>query len=88
MARTTPPKDDKVDTTPAEAPMAQALVAQPGSKASDDNLVDDDPDLLNFDAVGSKIICRMSSWLQRCWLDSGKLDCPVWDFGWSDFCDP
>jgi hypothetical protein len=68
--------------------MAQALVARPGSKASDDNLVDDDPDLLNFDAVGSKIICRMSFWLQRCWLDSGKLDCPVWDFGWSDFCDP
>jgi hypothetical protein len=31
--------------------MAQALVAQPGSKASDDNPTDDDPDLLNFDVT-------------------------------------
>jgi hypothetical protein len=23
-----------------------------------------------------------------CWPDSGKLDCPIWDFGWSDFCAP
>jgi hypothetical protein len=31
--------------------MAQGLVARLGSKASDDALVDDNPDLLNFDAA-------------------------------------
>jgi hypothetical protein len=36
-------------------------VAQPGSKASDDDLVDDDPGLLNFDTVESETVCRMSS---------------------------
>jgi hypothetical protein len=40
--------------------MAQALVARPESKAPDDNLVDDDPDLLNFAAVGSEIACWTS----------------------------
>jgi hypothetical protein len=57
MVYTTPPKEDKVDTLSAEAPMAQALVARPGSKAPDDNLVDDDPNLLNFSTVESKSIC-------------------------------
>jgi hypothetical protein len=33
MVCTTPPKEDKVDTKSVEAPMAQALVAQPGNKA-------------------------------------------------------
>jgi hypothetical protein len=61
MARTTPSKEDKVDTSSAEAPTAQALVARPGSKASNDNFADDDPILLNFDMVESEIICRMSS---------------------------
>jgi hypothetical protein len=75
--RTTPPKEDKVDTSSVEVPIIQALVAQPGSKTSDDNLADDDPDLLNFVAMGSEIICQMSSWLQTCWPYSGKLDCPV-----------
>jgi hypothetical protein len=63
MVRTTPPKEDKVDTSSAEAPIAQTLVAQLGSKAPDDNLVDDDPDLLKFDVVESETICWMNSWL-------------------------
>jgi hypothetical protein len=78
MVSTTPPKEDNVDTSSAEAPAAQALVARSKSKVLDDNLVDDDPDPLNFDATGSKIIYRMSSRLQRCWPDSGKLNCPIW----------
>jgi hypothetical protein len=54
-------KEDKVDTSLVEVPTAQAFVAQLGSKAPDDNLVDDDLELLNFDAVESKIICQMRS---------------------------
>jgi hypothetical protein len=53
---TTPPKEDKVDTSSAEAPTAQALVAQLGNKAPDDNLTDDDLDLLNFATAESEII--------------------------------
>jgi hypothetical protein len=34
--RTTQPKVDKADTSSVEAPMAQALVARSGKKASDD----------------------------------------------------
>jgi hypothetical protein len=30
----------------------------------------------------------MSSELQMCWPDLGKLDCPVWDSGWSGFHAP
>jgi hypothetical protein len=56
MAHTTPPKKNKVDTSLAEAPKAQALVARPGSKALDDNLADDDPNLLNFSAAESEIV--------------------------------
>jgi hypothetical protein len=63
MIHTTPSKEDKVDTSSTEAPMAQALVARPGSKARDDSLADDDPDLLIFDATEFEIICWMSSWL-------------------------
>jgi hypothetical protein len=57
MVHTTPPKEDNVDTSSAEASTAQALVARPGSKAPDDNLADDDPVLLNFAAVESEIVC-------------------------------
>jgi hypothetical protein len=53
-------------------------VAQSGSRATDDNLGDDDPDLLNFAVVGSEITCRTSSRLQMYWLDSWKPDYPVW----------
>jgi hypothetical protein len=42
----------KVDTPSAEVPKAQALAARPRSKVMDGNPTDDDPDLLNFDAVG------------------------------------
>jgi hypothetical protein len=77
-----------VGTSSTEAPTAQALVARSGSKASDDNLANNNPDLLNFDEAKSEIVCRMSSRLQRCWLDSGKPDCAVWYFGWSDFHAP
>jgi hypothetical protein len=57
MVHTTPPKEDNVSTSSAEAHMAQALVACPGSKTPNDNLADDDPDLLNFNAAMSEIIC-------------------------------
>jgi hypothetical protein len=65
--------DDKVGTSSADALTAQALVARLGSKAPNDNITDDDPDPLNFTAAESKIVCRMSSRLRRCWPDSGKL---------------
>jgi hypothetical protein len=42
MVHTTPPKEDKVDTSSVEAPIAQALQARLGSKASDDSLADND----------------------------------------------
>jgi hypothetical protein len=41
--------------------MVQALVARLGSKVPNDDLIDDDPGLLDFTAVESEIICRMSS---------------------------
>jgi hypothetical protein len=56
MVHTTPPKEDKVGTSSAEAPTAQAMVARPKSKTSDDSLADNDPDLLNFAAVEPEII--------------------------------
>jgi hypothetical protein len=61
MIRTTLPKVDKVGTSSAEIPTAQALVAQPRSKVPDDNLADNDPSLLNFATAVSQIICWMSS---------------------------
>jgi hypothetical protein len=88
MVRTTPPKEDKVDTLSTEAPMAQALVARSESKASNDNLVDDDPDLLKFDVAESEIVCWMNSWLQRCWPVPGKPDYLIWYFEWFGFHDP
>jgi hypothetical protein len=88
MVRTTPPKEDKAGTSSAESPMAQAMVARLGSKVLNGNLADDDPNLLNFDATGSEIVCRMSSRLQRCWADSGKSNYPIWYFRWSSFCAP
>jgi hypothetical protein len=57
MVRTTTPNEDKADTSSVKVPSAQALVARPRNKASDDNLADDDPDLLNFATVKSEIIC-------------------------------
>jgi hypothetical protein len=51
MVCTTLPKVDKVDTSSVEVPMTQTLVTRPESNAADDNLVDDDPDILNFTAV-------------------------------------
>jgi hypothetical protein len=57
MAHTTIPKEDKTGTSSAEAPMAQALVAQSRSKTSDDAPVDDDSKLLNFVAAVSWIGC-------------------------------
>jgi hypothetical protein len=63
MVRTTLPKVDKAGTPSTEVPMAQALVARSGSKASDDDLVDDDPGLLNFVTAEFEIICWMSSWM-------------------------
>jgi hypothetical protein len=60
MAHTTLPKEDKAGTSSAEAPMAQALVAQSGSKMPNDAPVDDDSKLLNFVAAVYWIGCRMS----------------------------
>jgi hypothetical protein len=74
MAHTTLPKEDKVDTSSAEVPTAQALVARPRSMVPNDGLGDDNPDLLNFATVESEIVCWMSSRLQKCWPDSGKPD--------------
>jgi hypothetical protein len=59
--RTTLPKDDKVDISSMEVPTARALVTRPESKRPDDNVVDDDPNLLNFAAVGFEVACRTSS---------------------------
>jgi hypothetical protein len=50
MVRTTPPKEEKVGTSLAEAPTAQALVARPRSKVPDDN-----PELLNFGRVQDRL---------------------------------
>jgi hypothetical protein len=72
MDRTTPPKEDKVDTSSVEVPTTQALVAQPESKAPHDNLGDDDPDLLNFAAVASEIACRTSSGYRGTGLTQGN----------------
>jgi hypothetical protein len=83
IACTTLPKEEKASTSSVEAPRAQALVDRPGSKVSDDTLADDDPDLLNFTAAESEIVCRTSSWLESCWPNSGKSDCPVWYSRWS-----
>jgi hypothetical protein len=88
IVHTTPPKEDKVDTSLVEAPTAQALVARLGSQASDDNLVDDDISFLSFSKVESEIICQMNSQLQKCWPDSGEPEYPVWYFEWSSFCTP
>jgi hypothetical protein len=63
MVRTTLPRVDKAGTSLAEVPTAYALVARPGSKALDDNLVDDDPGFLNFVTAEFEIVCRTSPWL-------------------------
>jgi hypothetical protein len=61
MVCTTLPKVDKAGISSAEVPTAHTLVARPRSKTPDDNLADDDPDLLNFTAVESEIVCQTSS---------------------------
>jgi hypothetical protein len=48
MVPTTLPKEDKAGTSSVEAPMAQTFITRLGSKAPDDTLVDDDPNLQNF----------------------------------------
>jgi hypothetical protein len=63
-------------------------VVQSKSKASDDNLIDNNPVLPDFNVAEFEIICRTSSQLQSCWPDLGKSDCPVWYFGWSGFRAP
>jgi hypothetical protein len=63
MVRTTLPKVDTVGTSSVEVPMARALMAQPGSRAPNDDLVDDDLYLLNFTVAKSKIVCQMGSQL-------------------------
>jgi hypothetical protein len=63
MVRSTLPKVDKAGTSSVEDRMAQALMAQPESKAPDDDLIDDDPGLLNFVAAESETVCQTSSWL-------------------------
>jgi hypothetical protein len=60
VARTTLPKEDKVGTSSADAPMSQALVAQSRSKTPDDAPIDDDFELLNFVTAVSWIGCQMS----------------------------
>jgi hypothetical protein len=60
MVCTNPPKEDKVGTSSVKALTVQALVAQPGSKALDDNVADNDSDPLNFDVADSEIVCRTS----------------------------
>jgi hypothetical protein len=55
--RTTLPKVVRADTSSVEAPTVRALVVRRGSKASDDNPFDDDPNLLNFAVVVSWIAC-------------------------------
>jgi hypothetical protein len=61
MVYTTLPMVDKAGTPSAEVPVAQALVARLRSKVPDYDLIDDDPDLLNFVAMESEIICRTRS---------------------------
>jgi hypothetical protein len=63
MDRTTLPKEDKVGTSSAEAPTAQALVTRLESEALNDNLGGDAPVLLNVAIVGSEIACQTSSQL-------------------------
>jgi hypothetical protein len=56
MVHTTLPKVDKAGTSSVEVPMAQALADRLGSKASDDNLADNDLSLLNFVVAESEIV--------------------------------
>jgi hypothetical protein len=55
-----------VETSSAEDPTTQALVARPESEAPDDNLGSDAPILLNAAVVGSEIAFQMSSQLHMC----------------------
>jgi hypothetical protein len=77
MDRTTPSKVNKENTSSAEAPTTQALVARLRSKASDDAPVDNDPDLLNFVTAVFWIGCWMGFLPQKYWHDPGKPDGPI-----------
>jgi hypothetical protein len=72
MDRTTLPKEDKVDTSSAEVPMAQTLVARLESKVSDDTPIDDYPELLNFSATESEIVCQKTSGCRAASLTKGN----------------
>jgi hypothetical protein len=86
--RTTPPKVDKADTSLVEAPTAQALVVQLGSKTPDDAPIDDHPYPLNFAVAVSWIVGWMNFLPQKYWPDPGKPDGPVRKIEWSSFCNP
>jgi hypothetical protein len=72
--RTTLPKENKADTSSAEAPTAQALMTRSGSKASNDAPVDDNPDLINFTVTVSWVVGWTSYLTQKYWPDPGKSD--------------
>jgi hypothetical protein len=61
MVHSTLPEVDRAGTPSVEDPMVQALVARLGSKAPNDDLIDDDLGLLDFTAAEFEIICRMRS---------------------------
>jgi hypothetical protein len=88
MFCTTLPKADEADTSSAKAPMTQALLAHLGSKVTDDNPANDDPNLLNFIAVMSWIACWMCHLLHMYWLDSRKPDRSIWHSERSSFHAP
>jgi hypothetical protein len=78
MVHSTLSKENKVGTSSVEAPTAQALMAQSGSKVLDDNLTDDDPDLLDFNIEKSEIVCRGADLTQgNRTIQFGILDGPV-----------
>jgi hypothetical protein len=55
---------------------------------SDDAPVDDDPKLLSFAAMVSRIGCWMSFLPQKNWPNLGKSDSLASETRWSAFCDP
>jgi hypothetical protein len=63
-------------------------VARLECKVSDDAPVDDDPKLLNFAAMVSRIGCWMSFLPQKNWPNLGKSDSLASETRWSAFCDP
>jgi hypothetical protein len=88
MDHTTSPKVDKEDTSSAEVPTTQALVARSGSKASNDAPVDNDSNLLNFVMAVSWMGHWMSFLPQKYWSDTEKSDGSIWEIRWCDFHNP